>query len=166
VMPRRFLPFSLARAPFLPSAVPDPIILRSLQAIFDWIFSVPSRPGDAAAAADNNDDTKYELHYLSSPNVGLDDAALEARRQREASSLASVRTLSAVHSGSLSDVWKFLHTEHDLYAAALLVARSGSNSNQEEEAPAGEHVGAAAHDASTPPYGLSPNDAVIKSYGA
>jgi hypothetical protein len=97
--------------------------------------------------------------------VGLDGAALEARRHREASSLASVRTLSALHNGSLSDVWKFLHTKHDLYAAAQLVARSGGN-NQEKEAPAGEQVGAAARGASTPSYGMSQNDAVIKSYGA
>jgi predicted nucleic acid-binding protein len=97
--------------------------------------------------------------------VGLDDSALEARRHREAASLASVRTLSRRYGTSLSDVWQFLHTKHDLYAAAQLVARS-SNNQKEEEAPAGEHVGAAAHDASTPSYGLLPNDAVIKSYGA
>jgi hypothetical protein len=94
--------------------------------------------------------------------VGLDDAALEARRHREAASLASVRRLSRRYGTSLSDVWKFLHTKHDLYAAAQLVARSGTN---QDEAPAGEHAGAAARDASTP-FLMSPNDAVIKSYGA
>jgi hypothetical protein len=145
--------------------------VRRPQAIFDWIFSVPrwrrghgaDSAGTDAAANAADDDDKYELHYLSCPNVGLDAAALEARRQREKASLASVRVLSVRYGRSLADVGTFVHTQHDLYSASQLVARSGGNSSDDDEAPkAGKHVGAAT-DASKP----SQIDAALaRSYGA
>jgi hypothetical protein len=101
---------------------------------------------------------------LSCPNVGLDAAALEARRQREKASLASVRALSVRYGRSLADVGTFVHTQHDLYSASQLVARSGGNrSDDDDEAPkAAEQAGAAA-DASKP----SQIDAALaRSYGA
>lgn len=84
------------------------------QAIFDWIFSIQA--------------SGYELTFLSSPNVGLDAEALEARRVKEVASLASVERLAQQYR-TLPDVWLFLNTQHDLYAAAKLVERAKGTAN-------------------------------------
>jgi len=82
------------------------------KAIFDWIFGI--RGGS---------NKKYQLYYLASPNVGLSRDALEARRRRESDSLTSIRKLSSSIK-SLSSVWSFLHTKHDLYTASKLADRA------------------------------------------
>lgn len=85
------------------------------KAIFDWVFELP-RTGTKGTSG-------YELHYLSSPNVGLSDEALKARKEREMSSLTSVRKMAKTMR-SLPDVWKFLTSKHDLYTAPALVKRA------------------------------------------
>lgn len=56
------------------------------QAIFDWIFGLDS--------TDNpNHHNAYRLYYLASPNVGLTDAAVQARKERDAKSQKTVETI-------------------------------------------------------------------------
>jgi len=79
------------------------------KAIFDWIFGLGGR--------------HYELYYLQSPNVGLSEEAVEARREREARSLASVEKF-AESMKTMRDVWSFLNERHDLYTASKLADRA------------------------------------------
>jgi hypothetical protein len=83
-------------------------------AIFDWIFLQcdPKKKND-----------RYQLHYLSSPNVDLTAKALEARRELETQSAKTVREKLAPKYKSLKDVWTFLTHEHALYTASKLVDR-------------------------------------------
>jgi len=83
------------------------------KAIFDWIFGI--------------DQKGYQLHYLSSPNVGLSSNAIEARKEKEAKSLKSVNRFAATYR-SLKDVWRFLNEDHDLYTAHKLVKRGHTKS--------------------------------------
>lgn len=86
------------------------------QAIFDWVFSVPSsRP------------TNYEMYYLSCNNVGLSNEALASRKEHEARGEANIRTKLAIQYTTLHDVWNFLITNHDFYSAEKLVSRGVNN---------------------------------------
>lgn len=78
------------------------------RAIFDWVFGV--------------DGNSYQLYYLSSPNVGLSDEAIQARNDREQSSLKAVEGY-AQSIRSMRAIWDFLNKKHDLYAAGALVKR-------------------------------------------
>ena len=82
--------------------------MERTKAIFDWIFGLDS-PG-----------TAYELAYLESPDVGLEDDALEARKEKEAKSLANVQRFAKEYR-SMRQVWSFLNQRHDLYTASKLV---------------------------------------------
>ncbi|KAJ8598821.1 hypothetical protein CTAYLR_008662 [Chrysophaeum taylorii] len=72
------------------------------KAIFEWIFY-----GD------------YELTFVQTPAVGLSEEALAARRDREETSLASVRKLATAYP-TLKHIHTFLTTHHDLYTAHKL----------------------------------------------
>jgi hypothetical protein len=104
--------------------------MERTMAIFDWIFglSPASRP--------------YRLYYLQSPNDGLDDDALTARREKEATSLASVHGLAKKYT-SLKLLWQFMNHDHALYTAGKLIERGRVSSNT----------------------GDGPTDLVKKSYG-
>jgi hypothetical protein len=78
------------------------------RAIFDWIFGV--------------DDNGYQLYYLSSPNVGLSDDAIQARNEKEQNSLKAVDGYSQTYR-SMRAIWGFLNKKHDLYTAGALVKR-------------------------------------------
>jgi len=89
------------------------------EAIFEWIF--PS--------------SGYDLHFLATDSAGLSAAAVDARRAKEATSLASVRGLRRQYP-ALTDVYTFLTTKHDFYTAAKLAAAAdeGSASSSGDEA--------------------------------
>lgn len=80
-------------------------------AIFDWIFGLSplSRP--------------YRLYYLQSPNDGLDEDALTARREKEATSVATVHGLAKTCT-SLKQLWQFMNHDHALYSAGTLIERA------------------------------------------
>jgi hypothetical protein len=78
------------------------------RAIFDWIFGV--------------DGNSYQLYYLSSPNVGLGDDAIQARNEKEQNSLKAVDGYTQTYR-SMRAIGDFLNKKHDLYAAAALVKR-------------------------------------------
>ena len=88
--------------------------MERTKAIFDWIFSLDSPQ------------SPYEVSYLQSPDVGLAEDALEARREKEAKSLVAVQRF-AKQIRSMKEVWKFLHQQHDLYTASKLVREGGAN---------------------------------------
>lgn len=88
------------------------------KAIFDWIFT--TAPVQS-----------YKLYYLSSPDTGLSESALEARREREARSLVSVQKLSQEYR-TMSAVWSFLNTKHDLYTAKTLIQRGAAKTAKGE----------------------------------
>lgn len=94
-------------------------------AIFDWVFGLST--------------SSYQLHYLQSPNDGLEEEALLARKTKETESLQSVHRLAKQYT-SLKQLWGFMNHDHALYTAQKLVERG-------ENAPDG------------------PDDLVKKSYG-
>jgi hypothetical protein len=78
------------------------------RAIFDWIFGL--------------DGNSYQLYYLSSPNVGLSDDAIQARQEKEQYSLKAVEAY-AKNYRSMRAIWDFLNKKHDLYTSGALVKR-------------------------------------------
>eukprot|EP00591_Stephanopyxis_turris_P002501 CAMPEP_0195513792 /NCGR_PEP_ID=MMETSP0794_2-20130614/5364_1 /TAXON_ID=515487 /ORGANISM="Stephanopyxis turris, Strain CCMP 815" /LENGTH=255 /DNA_ID=CAMNT_0040641893 /DNA_START=250 /DNA_END=1017 /DNA_ORIENTATION=- len=83
------------------------------KAIFDWIFGI--------------DNSKYNLHYLSCDNTGLSDEAVHAREEHEARGERNVRTILSQRYTTMKDVWTFLTTDHDFFAADKLVKRALHN---------------------------------------
>ena len=104
--------------------------MERTRAIFDWIFSLPSPSSSLTRTSHkkrngiDNDGTPYELFYLQSPNLGLSEQAVAARREREASSARTVREILAPkYATRLQDVYHFLTQDHSLYTAHKLVDR-------------------------------------------
>lgn len=86
--------------------------MERTQAIFEWIFGLAPHH------------QTYNLYYLASPNVGIDDEALQARRSKESQSTQTVQRLAQQYGSSLRQVWHFLHNDHALYTATRLVERA------------------------------------------
>ncbi len=80
--------------------------LPRTEAIFKWIFSLPS------------DDKPYHLTFEAVPDVGIAPPALQARQAREQASLAQVMHLKS-RLTSLLEVHRWLYQEHAAYAVAL-----------------------------------------------
>jgi len=80
------------------------------KAIFDWIFGI-----------NEDSSNKYELYYFSSKNVGLNESALQARKEHEDQSAINVSTKLAPKYQSMKAVWKFINENHDLYTAEKLI---------------------------------------------
>jgi hypothetical protein len=99
--------------------------MNRTRAIFDWIFGIPTHDTTTATAKTTTPSSPlYQLYYLQSPNVGLSDDAIAARRQREEASCKSVlRDLAPTYT-TLSQVATFLYQHHDLYTAKKLVEKS------------------------------------------
>lgn len=98
-------------------------------AIFDWIFGCPPNGGSKQSRSNKNG---YELYYLSSPNVGLSEEAVSARKEREDQSAKNVREKLATKYTTMALVWSFLNKEHALYTADKLIERGrGSGLNKE-----------------------------------
>jgi hypothetical protein len=111
--------------------------------IFDWIFSVPA---DSTTSTESLKwQSAYEMYYLESPNFGMDQEVVAARKEREASSSKSVDYLSKKHS-TLRQVYEFLTRHHSLYTANKLVDRGRATANDVKQG--------------------SVKDAVKRSYGA
>jgi uncharacterized SAM-binding protein YcdF (DUF218 family) len=72
------------------------------EAIFRWVFG--AAPGQG-----------YALSFESTEDIGLSPEALEARAERERSSLAAVRSLASSIT-TLSRIHQWLFTEHGAYA--------------------------------------------------
>lgn len=72
------------------------------EAIFRWVFG--AAPGRG-----------YDLSFESTDDIGLSPEALEARAERERSSLEVVRTLASSIT-TLSGIHQWLFTEHGAYA--------------------------------------------------
>jgi len=83
-------------------------------AIFDWVFAL------------DNPHPAYKLSYLESPDIGLGDAALQARSEKEKKSLGTVQRFTKQYT-SLKLLWSFLNQQHDLYTASRLVEGGGSH---------------------------------------
>ncbi|KAG7338414.1 DUF218 domain containing protein [Nitzschia inconspicua] len=95
-------------------------------AIFDWIFSsetTSTKKKNKKQTQQQHKDNAYQLYYLQSPNVGLSDEAIQARRDREAASAKTVREVLMPRYTTLGDVYRFLTQDHSLYTAHKLVAR-------------------------------------------
>jgi uncharacterized SAM-binding protein YcdF (DUF218 family) len=93
--------------------------MERTKAIFDWIFLRCDTDGGASRRQ-----PKYKLYYLSSPNVGLSERALQARKEREAQSEQTVREKLVPRYKRLKDVWGFLNHHHSFYTASKLVDRA------------------------------------------
>jgi hypothetical protein len=86
------------------------------KAIFSWIFGVDAKG--------------YKLYFLSSPNVGLSDDALQARSEKEQKSLKKVDGYAQAYR-SMRSIWGFLNEKHDLYTAGALVKRGKTQTDPE-----------------------------------
>lgn len=83
--------------------------------IFDWIMKAsPSSPPSQ----------EYTLHYLSVPDDGLSDEALQVRAEKEAKSADTVKNVLSKKYTSLHDIWVFLTHQHSFYNAKQLVDRA------------------------------------------
>lgn len=76
--------------------------IHRVEEIFRWIFSL--------------DGGGYELSFCATPDLGLPEAAIFARRQREIASLAKLASIVSAYS-DLASVHQFLFTEHQAYCA-------------------------------------------------
>ena len=107
------------------------------RAIFDWIFSLPAS-GDAGSSSRSDQrastTSAYDLYYLSSPNVGLSQEAIQARMEREKSSEKTVRNVLAPKYTTMSALSYFLTHNHSLYTASKLVERAKPSSDNNSEA--------------------------------
>jgi len=90
------------------------------KAIFDWIYG--TKPINANDIGGN----KYELYYLSTPNDGLSQEALEVRRQHEAKGQKTVQTKLSKQYTTLPEVLGFLTSNHDFFSASKLVERAST----------------------------------------
>jgi len=90
------------------------------KAIFDWIFGVGKNNG-------------YELYYFSSKNVGLEEEALEARKEHEERSAINVSQKLAPQYQTMKEVWSFINKNHDLYTAQKLIAGATNVDNVRSE---------------------------------
>ena len=89
------------------------------KAIFDWIFAA-KRKNDIGGS-------NYELHYLSTPNIGLSKEALEVRREHEARGKKTMLTKLSKQYTTLPAVLEFLTSNHDFYSSQALVERAASS---------------------------------------
>lgn len=95
--------------------------MERTKAIFEWVFGL-DRPRPA-----------YVLTFLESPDVGLQDDALQARSAKEAKSLAAVHGFAKQYRTMLQ-LWSFLNQQHDLYSASQLVQGGGASHLDAESA--------------------------------
>ena len=101
------------------------------RAIFEWIFGIHS---SSSSSHPNDEQQQYELYFLESPNVGLSEDAIRARKEREANSLTSVQQHLAPKLTTMQDVWRFLTQEHSLYTAHKLVERGAKGGDEDSSA--------------------------------
>ena len=92
-------PLALTRCLVITSA----FHLARTEAAFGWVFSLAPRR------------QVYSLSFESAPDLGLDPAALAARREREASSLERLKgKIESIQ--TLEDFQRWLYSEHSAYA--------------------------------------------------
>jgi len=89
------------------------------QVIFDWIFGM-----------DTTQNNPYQLYYLAPPNIGLTEAAVQARKEREAASQKNIETHLSQKYTDMKGVWTFLTQEHALYTAHKLVERGRATAEE------------------------------------
>lgn len=77
--------------------------LPRCQAIFDWVFSLPS--------------SEYELTYEATEDVGLSKDVLAARQEKEAAGVQGVAVLRSQIT-TLEELHRWLYTHHDAYRAS------------------------------------------------
>jgi hypothetical protein len=75
------------------------------EAVFRWIYSLP---GGADSCS---------VDFRSTPNIGIEEAALSIRLEKECASLAAARALQATIT-SLAALHGWLFSEHGAYAAS------------------------------------------------
>jgi hypothetical protein len=84
--------------------------MNRTKVIFDWIFGI-----------DIDRLHPYQLAYFASPDVGLSEDALRARRDHETRSAETIRTKLAPKYTTMKQVWMFMNQKHDLYTASKLI---------------------------------------------
>jgi hypothetical protein len=98
--------------------------MERTKVIFDWIFGI-ALDGDSKTkrrSSTKSSSNNYHLTYFASPNVGLTEEALQARRIHEEKSTQTIRTKLVSHYQTLPDLWKFVNQNHDLYTAEKRIA--------------------------------------------
>jgi uncharacterized SAM-binding protein YcdF (DUF218 family) len=73
----------------------------------------------------------YNLYYLQSPNIGLTEDAIVARKEKEGLSIKTLQnTILPMYGTSLYDVYTFLTQHHALYTSQKLIDRGGHTRNR------------------------------------
>lgn len=85
--------------------------------IFDWIFNAPFSETDLSSGS------TYELYYLSAPDIGLSEEAIEARKLKESKSASTVKNILSKKYDTVEKIFNFLTSEHSFYTASKLVER-------------------------------------------
>mmetsp|Transcript_511 Transcript_511/g.825 ORF Transcript_511/g.825 Transcript_511/m.825 type:complete len:298 (-) Transcript_511:230-1123(-) len=88
--------------------------------IFDWIMNAPPSYH------------KYKLHYLSVPDIGLSNEALEVRYDKERKSADNISNVLMKNYPTLPDVFNFLNEKHSFYTASALVERANKKLNSSD----------------------------------
>ena len=99
-------------------------------ALFDWIFGLKPRGRGV------------ELSFESVPDRGMDEVARQARAQKEAQALASLRsgTMARVH--DLAGLHRFVFQEHRAYAASSSLDSTSASVDANALARGGNSPGA------------------------
>jgi uncharacterized SAM-binding protein YcdF (DUF218 family) len=104
-------------------------------AIFDWIFSMDNINNSGKKMMKQS----YQLYYLQSPNAGLAENVVLARKEREAASTKTLRDVLMPRYTNLQDLYYFLTQDHSMYTAHKLVNR-GHGTDSKDASGVSEQV--------------------------
>mmetsp|Transcript_2841 Transcript_2841/g.5776 ORF Transcript_2841/g.5776 Transcript_2841/m.5776 type:complete len:141 (+) Transcript_2841:112-534(+) len=76
------------------------------------------------------------MYYLSCNNIGLTSEAIQARKEHEKRGEINVKSKLAREYLTLKEIWEFLTTYHDFYAASKLAKRGTAH----EGSPGGNNL--------------------------
>lgn len=99
--------------------------MKRTRYIFEWIMN-------AENPHEKQSSRKYNLSFLSVPDVGLSEVALKARYDREEQSAHNVKEVLSKNYPSLPDIFDFLNHNHSFYSAKKLVDRANLQQHQDE----------------------------------
>lgn len=92
-------------------------ILRT-RAVFEWVFGMS--------------DVEFELDFLVTEDVGLDDAQSAARRRREKMSLDVLQAKTMKRVTTLAKVSEFLFEQHAAYNCSGVMSKEGKEGKDKE----------------------------------
>lgn len=93
--------------------------MERTQEVFNWVFNLPKGSGETA----EQNGAKYELYFFATENTELSETQVLARRDKEVDSLELFRTKTAKNYTNMSQLARFMFTEHMAYACEGMMER-------------------------------------------